>query len=109
MAGEGTFPFQGTSIPGLMCCGDSTFPGEALIRAGYLRAEKVYLGVKASALVFNSLLQGRLLACWVSLSLKGACVHAGIGLPAVAASGAITANSMVPIWDHMRMLDSIKA
>eukprot|EP00891_Asterochloris_glomerata_P008859 jgi/Astpho2/8859/e_gw1.00129.7.1_t len=59
VAGEGTFPFQGTSIPGLMCCGDSTFPG--------------------------------------------------IGLPAVAASGAITANSMVPIWDHLRMLDSIKA
>ena len=42
-------------------------------------------------------------------SLQGACLHAGIGLPAVAASGAITANSMVPIWDHLRMLDSIKA
>ena len=44
-----------------------------------------------------------------SCSPKGACLHAGIGLPAVAASGAITANSMVPIWDHLRMLDSIKA
>lgn len=55
-AGEGTFPFQKTKIPGLLCCGDSTFPG--------------------------------------------------IGLPAVAASGAIAANSLVPIWDHLKMLDA---
>lgn len=55
-AGEGTFPFQKTDIPGLLCCGDSTFPG--------------------------------------------------IGLPAVAASGAVAANSLVPIWDHLRMLES---
>ena len=55
-AGEGTFPFQKTDIPGLLCCGDSTFPG--------------------------------------------------IGLPAVAASGAVAANSLVPIWDHLKMLES---
>ncbi|DBA66807.1 hypothetical protein WJX79_001706 [Trebouxia sp. C0005] len=55
-AGEGTFPFQKTQIPGLLCCGDSTFPG--------------------------------------------------IGLPAVAASGAVAANSLVPIWDHWKMLDA---
>ena len=54
-AGEGTFPFQKTKIPGLLACGDSTFPG--------------------------------------------------IGLPAVAASGAVAANSLVPIWDHWKMLD----
>ena len=55
-AGEGTFPFQKSQIPGLLCCGDSTFPG--------------------------------------------------IGLPAVAASGAVAANSLVPIWDHLKMLES---
>ena len=55
-AGEGTFPFQKTQIPGLLSCGDSTFPG--------------------------------------------------IGLPAVAASGAVAANSLVPVWDHLKMLES---
>ena len=45
--------------PGLLCCGDSTFPG--------------------------------------------------IGLPAVAASGAVAANSLVSPWKHWQMLDSINA
>ena len=44
---------------GLLCCGDSTFPG--------------------------------------------------IGVPAVAASGHIAANSLVSVWDHWRMLDAIGA
>ncbi|CAL5229088.1 g12346 [Coccomyxa viridis] len=56
-AGEGTFPGPKTPIPGLLVCGDSTFPG--------------------------------------------------IGVPAVAASGAIAANSLVPVWDHWKMLDRI--
>ncbi|CAD7702081.1 unnamed protein product [Ostreobium quekettii] len=56
-AGEGTFPGPSTPIPGLYCCGDSTFPG--------------------------------------------------IGLPAVAASGTIAANTLVPIWDHWKMLDAL--
>jgi phytoene dehydrogenase-like protein len=42
---------------GLLCCGDSTFPG--------------------------------------------------IGVPAVAASGAIAANTLVPVWDHWALLDRI--
>ncbi len=28
----------------------------------------------------------------------------GIGLPAVAASGAITANTLAPVWDHWKLL-----
>lgn len=32
----------------------------------------------------------------------------GIGLPAVAASGAICANTLVPVWQHWQMLDEIK-
>ncbi len=56
-AGEGLFPGPATPVPGLMVCGDSTFPG--------------------------------------------------IGLPAVAASGAITANTLVPFWDHLKMLDAL--
>jgi len=31
----------------------------------------------------------------------------GIGLPAVAASGAITANSLVPVWDHIKLLEEL--
>ncbi len=57
-AGQGTFPGPLTPIPGLMACGDSTFPG--------------------------------------------------IGLPAVAASGAICANTLAPVWAHWKMLDEIK-
>ena len=56
-AGKALFPGANTPIPGLLCCGDSTFPG--------------------------------------------------IGLPAVAASGAITANTIVPIDQHLRMLREI--
>ncbi|GIL52581.1 hypothetical protein Vafri_8402 [Volvox africanus] len=56
-AGKGFFPGPTTPVPGLYCCGDSTFPG--------------------------------------------------IGLPAVAASGAICANTLVPVWDHWKLLDEI--
>lgn len=31
----------------------------------------------------------------------------GIGLPAVAASGAITANTLVPVWQHLQLLDEL--
>jgi phytoene dehydrogenase-like protein len=56
-AGEGFFPGAGTPLPGLMCCGDSTFPG--------------------------------------------------IGLPAVAASGMIVANTLAPVQKHLEMLKDI--
>eukprot|EP00210_Caulerpa_lentillifera_P005752 g5499.t1 len=54
IAGQGILPSHGSTVKGLYCCGDFTFPG--------------------------------------------------IGLPAVAASGAITANSLVSVWDHMKLL-----
>ncbi|MBE9128037.1 MULTISPECIES: phytoene desaturase family protein [unclassified Coleofasciculus] len=53
-AGEGFFPGANTPLPGLLCCGDSTFPG--------------------------------------------------IGLPAVAASGMIAANTLAPVQKHLEML-----
>ena len=56
-AGVGFFPGPGTPIPGLLCCGDSTFPG--------------------------------------------------IGLPAVAASGMIAANTLAPVQKHLEMLKDI--
>lgn len=58
-AGEGLFPGPSTPLPGLMCCGDSTFPG--------------------------------------------------IGLPAVAASGAIAANTLASVQQHLAMLKDIGA
>ncbi|MEH2070806.1 MAG: NAD(P)/FAD-dependent oxidoreductase [Nostoc sp.] len=57
-AGSGIFPGPTTPLPGLLCCGDSTFPG--------------------------------------------------IGLPAVAASGMIAANTLAPINKHLDMLEDIK-
>ncbi|MBH8574293.1 NAD(P)/FAD-dependent oxidoreductase [Nostocaceae cyanobacterium CENA369] len=56
-AGVGLFPGPGTPLPGLMCCGDSIFPG--------------------------------------------------IGLPAVAASGMIVANTLAPVRQHLEMLKDI--
>ncbi|MFN6562031.1 MAG: phytoene desaturase family protein [Nostoc sp. ChiSLP01] len=57
-AGSGIFPGPSTPLPGLLCCGDSTFPG--------------------------------------------------IGLPAVAASGMIAANTLAPVNKHLEMLENIK-
>ncbi|PSF36295.1 carotene isomerase [Aphanothece hegewaldii CCALA 016] len=57
-AGKGFFPSPKTSISGLWCCGDSTFPG--------------------------------------------------IGLPAVAASGMITANTLASVSKHLEMLKEIE-
>ena len=56
-AGKGFFPGSGTPLAGLLCCGDSTFPG--------------------------------------------------IGLPAVAASGMIAANTLAPVQKHLQMLKDI--
>lgn len=56
-AGTAMFPSSRTPIPGLLCCGDSTFPG--------------------------------------------------IGLPAVAASGLITANTLAPIKKHRALLQQL--
>lgn len=56
-AGQALFPGPKTPLPGLLCCGDSTFPG--------------------------------------------------IGLPAVAASGMIAANTLAPIAQHWQMLEAI--
>lgn len=56
-AGEQLFPGPRTPLPGLLCCGDSTFPG--------------------------------------------------IGLPAVAASGMMAANTLAPVDRHLAMLQAI--
>ncbi|MDX2098381.1 MAG: NAD(P)/FAD-dependent oxidoreductase [Leptolyngbyaceae cyanobacterium bins.59] len=58
-AGQGMFPGCNTPIPGLFCCGDSTFPG--------------------------------------------------IGVPAVAASGMIAANTLAPVSQHVELLNRILA
>ncbi|MBD2344480.1 phytoene desaturase family protein [Anabaena subtropica] len=56
-ADVGLFPGHSTPLPGLMCCGDSTFPG--------------------------------------------------IGLPAVAASGLIVANTLAPVSQHLALLNRV--
>ncbi len=56
-AGQALFPGSTTPLSGLLCCGDSTFPG--------------------------------------------------IGIPAVAASGAIAANTIAPLQKHLAVLNSL--
>ncbi|TVQ48918.1 MAG: FAD-dependent oxidoreductase [Gloeocapsa sp. DLM2.Bin57] len=56
-ADQGSFPGNDTPLPGLFCCGDSTFPG--------------------------------------------------IGIPAVAASGMILANTLTPVDKHLSLLQAI--
>lgn len=56
-AGKEKFPYPKTPIDGLLCCGDSIFPG--------------------------------------------------IGVPAVAVSGANAASSTVSVWEHLRMLEDL--
>ena len=58
-AGQQAWPTCQTGIPGLLQCGDSTFPG--------------------------------------------------IGVPAVAGSGFIAANTITSVWDHLRLLDEMDA
>jgi phytoene dehydrogenase-like protein len=57
VAGKGLFPGATTPLSGLLCCGDSTFPG--------------------------------------------------IGLPAVAASGMMAANTIVSVQQHLQLLTAI--
>jgi phytoene dehydrogenase-like protein len=42
------------------------------------------------------------------LYLVGDYTFPGIGVPATAASGAIAANTIVSVWDHLKMLDKIR-
>lgn len=56
-AGKDKFPYPKTEIKGLLCCGDSVFPG--------------------------------------------------IGVPAVAASGANAASSCVPVWKHLKLMKEL--
>lgn len=42
------------------------------------------------------------------LYLVGDYTFPGIGVPATAASGAIAANTIVSVWDHLKMLDKVK-
>lgn len=41
------------------------------------------------------------------LYMTGDSTFPGIGLPAVAASGTIAANTLAPVWDHWKLLDEI--
>jgi phytoene dehydrogenase-like protein len=43
-----------------------------------------------------------------NLYMCGDYTFPSIGVPATAASGAITANTIVSIWDHWKMLDKIR-
>ena len=48
--------------------------------------------------------------CSADLALLRRCGDScapGIGVPAAAASGMITANTLAPVWKHLQLLDSL--
>jgi len=78
--------------------------GSPLTHARYLRRHKGTYGpsIKAGEGLFpgpTTPIRG-LYCC-------GDSAFPGIGLPAVAASGTIAANTLVPIWDHWQMLNEL--
>lgn len=83
-AGKQTLPGHKTPLDGLLLTGDFTFPGTSLC---------------IIANVMSSLFRS---------SLTIVALQAGIGVPATAASGAITANNLVSVRDHWKMLDKIR-
>jgi len=88
-AGESKFPYPadlGGGIKGLYCCGDSVFPGE-------------YLFLDAQQHVH--------FLCLIYLTYITNIVFLGIGVPAVAASGANAASSCVSVGEHLAMMDRL--
>lgn len=110
-AGEGLFPWPRTPVDRLYNCGDFAFPGMGTC---------VHLDVGQSA--NRLLLQLLHLAAVQQGSARPASLAqpaepapavppspacAGIGLPAVAASGAVTANSLVSVGQHTALLKEL--
>lgn len=76
---------------------------------GGLTTSKEHLGIGDAFTL--SLLQLLAIICMLlraGLLCCGDSTFPGIGLPAVAASGAVAANSLVSPWKHWALLDEIK-
>lgn len=73
--------------------------------------------LKPQHTLFTACLNDQFICSWVwgtqatdSLLLHYRCgdsTQPGIGVPAAAASGMITANTLAPIWSHLKMLDQL--
>ncbi len=96
-AGEGTFPGPTTPISGAPSL-SSTLKRRASVPQG-----QAFSGMPTDCLT-DSGPWGRagLLCC-------GDSTFPGIGVPAVAASGQIAANTLVSVFDHWKLLDAIGA
>jgi phytoene dehydrogenase-like protein len=77
-----------TKIKGLLACGDTTFPGE-------------YLVDDHCAMTWDARYSNLL-----SFSFRN--VSSGIGLPGVAASGTIAANTLVSVRTQMKLMNDLK-
>jgi hypothetical protein len=89
-AGKQTLPGHKTPLDGLLLTGDFTFPGTTLSIIA-----KAPRFIRITGLSHLS-------------SLLRLIMLSGIGVPATAASGAITANNLVSVGDHWKMLDKIR-
>jgi phytoene dehydrogenase-like protein len=92
-------------IPDIRDRAELSFVGTPLTHARYLRRHRGSYGpgVRAGE---GSLLPG----CKTPIPGLYACgdsTFPGIGLPAVASSGMVAANTIVPVWEHWKLLDEL--
>ena len=84
-----------------------TLIGTPLTHERFLRRERGSYGPFLSAATSDGMLSGQG-TCLPGFLCCGDSTFPGIGMPAVAASGLIAANSVVSVWEHWKMLDRIK-
>uniref|UniRef100_A0A7S4EWH9 Amine oxidase domain-containing protein n=2 Tax=Chrysotila carterae TaxID=13221 RepID=A0A7S4EWH9_CHRCT len=92
-------------IPDVRSRAKVTLVGTPLTHERFLRRDRGSYGAYVSAAAGQLPGQTTQLP---GLFCVGDSTFPGIGMPAVAASGLIAANSLVSVWDHWRMLDKIR-
>jgi len=92
-------------IPDIRNRAEVTMVGSPLTHARFLNRHKGTYGAAISAR--NSSFPGPGTEI-PGLYRTGDSCAPGIGVPAAAASGMITANSLAPIWSHLKLLDDLK-
>ena len=91
-------------IPDIRARAEVTMVGTPLTHERFLRRHRGSYG--PGIIAGEGLLPGPLTPV-KGLYACGDSTFPGIGLPAVAASGAIAANTLVSVWQHMAMLKRI--
>ena len=92
-------------IPDVRARAELTLVGTPLTHRRFLRRHKGTYGAAISARTGAFPGPGTAVP---GLYRCGDSCQPGIGVPAAAASGMITANTLAPVWSHLRLLDELK-